>query len=141
EEEPAEPHRLDDEAAHLDDALLEDRPFGQRPAVVGREPGLELRPDSLVRPVGDVVVGIALEVEALDLRRARADQGEAALVVVVDQLFSGPRRPGEDAEPAERVQPRVLGQPSRRYGWPRDAVEAVAAGDEVAGQLTGLAVV
>jgi hypothetical protein len=48
---------------------------------------VELLPDPIVWPVGDVVVGVALEVEALDLWRARADQREASLVEVVDQLL------------------------------------------------------
>ena len=62
-------------------------PFFKVQPFVGIEPRLQLLPDALVGPVVDVIVGIALEVEALDLRGARAHQGEAALMKGVDQLF------------------------------------------------------
>ena len=102
-------HGLADEAAHGDDALLNDRALSWRPAVVGRQPSAEFGPDALVRPVGDVVVWIALEVQPLQIGRACAHQRKAARVMRVDQLVRRWWRLGEDAEPAERVDSRVLG--------------------------------
>ncbi len=63
EVEPPPLHRLGDEAPHRRDALLEDRPLVERPAVHA-EPGLELLPDPLVWPEVEILVGRALQVEA-----------------------------------------------------------------------------
>src|SRR5215217_5936751 len=135
EEEPAVAHRLGDEAAHRDDALLGDLPFRERPVVVGGEPRVELLPDPPVGPVVGVVVGVALEVEALDLRRTSADQGEASLVVRVDQLLRRPRRLDKNTEPAEGIFPLVLGARILRDGGAAHPVETIAPGDEVALQI------
>ena len=99
------------------------------------EAHLQLLPDALVRPLGDVLVGPALDVEAAELGRAQAEQREAALVMGVDQLVVRRRDRGEDAEPAERVLARERPQDARRDARPADAVEAVAAGDDVALEL------
>src|SRR5829696_5263951 len=140
EVEPTVLHRLDDEAAHPDDALLEDRPFVERPAIVGLGPRLELLPDLLVGPVLGVVLRVELEVHALDLRRTRADQGKAAFVERIDQLLRRSGRLGEDAEPAEGVLPLVLGTRSLRDGRPAHPMVTVAARHEVAPQLMVLTV-
>src|SRR6185436_18942337 len=96
-------------------------------------------PDAAVGPVLQLVVRVALEVQALDLRRARADQREAAIVVRVDQLVGGRRRLDQDAEPAEGIDARELAPCARGNRRPRDAVEAVAAADEIALELFELA--
>ena len=85
------PHRIDDEAAHRYDALLHDGTFREAEAVLPFEPRAEFLPDALVGPAVLVVARVALEVEPLQLRRARADQGEPALVAGVDQLLGGAR--------------------------------------------------
>src|SRR5262249_26859726 len=135
EEQAAVLHRFDDEGTHRDDSLLEDWTLGERPAVGGGKPRPELLPDAVVRPVGGAIFGVALQIEALDLRRAGADQGEAALMVRVDQLRRRSRRLGEDTEPAEGINVVILGAARRWNGRAADAVEAVAACDEVAAQL------
>ena len=127
-------HRLGDEAAHAGHALLEHRALRQRPAVEA-EPELQLLPDALVGPLADVLVGPALHVEPAQLGRAQAVQREAALVVGVDQLVARGRDGGQDAQPAERVLARVRAQRRLGNGRAADAVEAVAAGDEVALEL------
>ncbi len=53
----------------------------------------------------------------------------------IDQLPGGRRRLGQDAEPGEGIGPFVSRQDAGRNARPADAVKAVAAGDEVAGQL------
>ncbi len=63
---------------------------------------------------------------------------EAALVVRVDQLLVRRRGLGEDPEPGERILARRLAVSAVGDGLAADAVEAVAAGDEVAGQLAAL---
>ena len=79
--------------------------------------------------------GAHLQVQPRDLGRAHAVEREAALVVRVDQLVVRRRRLGEDAEPRERVR-RARRSVSAPCGidCAADAVEAVAAGDEVAGE-------
>jgi hypothetical protein len=66
---------------------------------------------------------------------------EAALVVAVDELLARGLNLGQDAEPAERID--VLARREHAIGHRRaaDAVEAVAAGDDLAAQLVALAVV
>src|SRR5829696_2549642 len=140
EEEAPELHRLDDEAPHPRDALLDDLAAVQRPALE-REAPLELAPDPLVRPLVELLVGPALKVEPRDRRRAHAVERESPLVVAVDQLVVRRRRLREDPEPAERVIARELGEHIARDRFAADAVVAVAAGNEVAAKLSSFAVV
>ena len=119
-------HRLDDEAPHRRDALLEDRPLVERPAV-GAEARLQLGPDPLVRPRVEVLVGGALEVQARQLGRAHAEQREPLLGVRVDQLVVRRRDRREDPQPAVRVLARVLAEDACRDARARDAVKPVAA--------------
>src|SRR5215211_847171 len=134
EEQAAELHRFDDEAPHSRHALLDDRAAIERPARE-LEPALELVPDPLVRPLVDLFVGPALEVQPGQRGRAHAVQREPTLVVRVDQLVVRRRRLGEDPEPAERVLARELGQHPGRDRPAAGPVVAVAAGDEVTCEL------
>jgi hypothetical protein len=63
------------------------------------------------------------------------EQREAALVVGVDQLVGRRRHLGQDGQPGERVLLGELPAPRQRDDLAADAVEAVAAGHEVAVQL------
>ena len=140
EEEPPVLHRLDHEAAHARHALLEDRALGERPAL-DAEAALELGPDPVVRPLVEVLVRLALEVQAAEARGPQAEQREPALVVRIDELLARGRDVGEDAEPAEGVVARERAQDAARDARAADAVEAVAAGDHVALELAPLAIV
>jgi hypothetical protein len=135
EEQTVVAHGRGDETAHRGDRLFQDRPGGQLPAG-NFQPRLQLSPDAVVGPVGDVLVGGYLEVEAADLGRAHAVQGEAVVVAAVEHLVGGRRRLREDAKPAVRIGPFGDGvQPAAGDGRPADAVEAVATGDGVADDL------
>ena len=140
EEQAAVAHRLADIAAHPGDAFLEDRPLGERPALEA-EPCLQLLPDTVVRPLGEVLVGAALDVEATELGRAKAQEREPAVVVRVDELVVRGRDRREDPEPAERVLARELGEHACRDARAADAVEPVAARDHVAFELLVAALV
>src|ERR687893_1409561 len=140
EEEAAVAHGFADEGAHLDDVFPDDPALVHRPPVVGVQPGVHLGPDPVVRPVPRLVVRVALEVEALYLGRARADEGEAALVEGVYELLRRRRPLHEDPEPPERVPPLVFGTDAIGERLARDPVEAVRADDEVAAKLVLLAV-
>src|SRR5207253_10860816 len=59
----------------------------------------------------------------------------------IDQLVIRRRRFRQDAEPAERIDPVVILEHACRKARPADAVEAVAAADEIAFDLLRLAVV
>ena len=67
-------------------------PLLQAKSVAGH-PRLKFRPDPRLVPVIDAVARIALEVHPLHLRRARADQREAPLVMGVDQFIGRRLRP------------------------------------------------
>src|SRR3954447_4274463 len=58
----------------------------------------------------------------------------------IDQLVIRRRRFRQDAEPAERIDPVVILEHARRKTRPADAVEAVAAADEIAFDLLRLTV-
>src|ERR1700730_5201677 len=134
-EQRAELHRLEDEAAHRDDRFLEDASGCHLPTIIGRQASLQLVPDALIRPVLNGVEGIALEIQALDLRRPRTNERKTASVVGVNQLRCKWRRLGQYAEPAERVIPEALGAGLRRNTRPTGPVEPVTPGDEVAREL------
>lgn len=138
QEEPPVAHRLADVAAHAGHALLQDRPFVKRPPGE-TESELELLPDALVRPPGEILVGSTLEVQTTPLRRAEAEQGEASVVVGIDELVVRGRDRCEDAEPAVRVLTRELAEDARGDARSTDPMEPVAAGDDVAGEVDLLA--
>src|SRR5215213_8292981 len=84
---------------------------------------LELDPDRLVWPAVDAFLEIALEIEALYLRRAGAHQRETTLVECVDELLRRGRSFDQDAEPPERVRAGVLLAPGNGVaGGPEEAV-------------------
>src|SRR5262249_40637045 len=129
-----------DEAAHSGDALFQYGAFAKPPSVGALEACMQLAPDALVRPIGDVLVRCDLQIESRDLRRAHAVEREAMLVVGVDQLVLRRRRLREDAQPGERVRPLEDAKYARWDRLPADPVKAVAAGDCVASELGLLAI-
>ena len=135
QEQPSVLHRLHDEAPHRGDALLDDRTFREDPSVIRCETDAELVPDPIVGPRRDVLVRRHLDVEPADLGRPQAVQREPPVVVRVDQLVGRRRHRGEDPQPRERELPVVLAHDARRDRVARDAVEPVAAGHHVAGDL------
>src|SRR5262249_34396709 len=133
-------HRLGDEAAQGRNALL-DRGAGDE--AVSRlliDPALQLIPEAIVRPLVDVIVERALNIMPAAPGRAHGAERKTAGVVGIDQLVTDRRRVREDAEPAERIDPLELLDRGRLDAGAADAVEAVAAGDEVAENLVGDAV-
>ena len=89
------------EAAHGDDVLLHDLTADKFPRLKRFKACREFAPNAVVRPESEVVAWIALNVQSLQCLRARADEGEAAVMAGVDQLLGGWRRGDEDAQPAE----------------------------------------
>ncbi len=67
-------------------------------------------------------------------------QGEAALVIGVDQLLGGRGRLGQNAQPSERIDPVEDRQRSGGNRRPAYAVKTVAPGDEVADHFLRIAV-
>ena len=101
---------------------------------------MQLLPDARIGPVGDVVVGAALEIQPAEHRRAHGEQREAALMMHIDQLVRHRRRLREDADPGERVFAVVERQRALRNRRPAHPMKAVASGDEIAGKLRLFAV-
>src|SRR5262249_1080328 len=139
EKKPAVLHGLDDEAAHGGDALLQNRAFGEFARAA--DAGMQFLPDTRVRPVLDIVVGGALQVEPRQGRRAHGVKRKAALVLGIDQLVFGRRRLGQTPDPAERIFAIIGRERGGRNARPANAVKTVAAADEVAAELFLLAVV
>src|SRR6185295_6785695 len=132
EEQPPERQRLGDEAAQRRDALLDRRAGDERLGRVAGQAPLQLRPEALVGPFVDLLRKRALQVVAAARAAALAAEREAALVRDVDQLLRHRRRVGEHAQPAERIVFLGDAQLLGRDAGAADAVEAVAAGDEIA---------
>src|SRR5262249_32376338 len=128
----AERHRLGDEAAQRRDALLDRRAGDERFRRIGRQAPAQLGPEALVGPLVDLLREPALQGVAAARPAALAAEREAALVGDVDQLVRYRRRVGKHAQPAERIVLFVDAQLLGRNAGAADAVEAVAAGDEVA---------
>src|SRR5262249_24527574 len=135
EEQPSETHRLGDEAAQRRDALFERRTGHQALARLLVEACLQRFPEALVRPSLDLLGEASWKVIAAARRRANGAEREAKVMAHIDQLLRHRRRVGEEAEPAERIDPLELADRLRRHALARDAVEAIAAGDEVARDL------
>src|SRR5262249_25965018 len=106
--------------------------FNQVPAILRRQPGAHLGPDALIRPIARLGAGLALEIQALNGRGARADQCKTAFVMRIDNLLRRGRRLDQQTEPGEGITSLQGGMGSRWNGWPTDAVAAVATGDEIA---------
>src|SRR5207248_10369698 len=120
------PHRRD---AGLDDLARLELGLGKAKA--------KLVPDPRLGPGVHRVVGVDLEIEPADLGRPHAVQGEAAVMVGVDELVGGRRCLREDAQPGKGIRALVgfVFEPGAG-----DAVRAVATGHELALQLRRLAV-
>ena len=76
-----------------------------------------------------------LQVEPGDRRRTHAEERKAAVVQAVDQLVGCRRGVSQDPEPRERIDALERSQVRRRDRGAARAVEAVAPGDPVTGQL------
>ena len=136
EQQPAVAHRLADEAAEAEHRARGDGTIHQL-QTVRVDPGLQLGPDPVVGPGGDVGVGIALDVHPLQGRRALADQGEASLGVAVDQLRRTRGSLAEDAVPGERVLPETLLSSAFGDLAAAGAARAVGADQQFAADLVG----
>src|SRR3954469_13339273 len=93
---------------------------------------MELFPDTRIGPRRDVVFRITLDVETLHLGRACAEQGEPVALVGVDQFVPGPRRLGEDTEPAKWIDFLEFGAVGGGNGLAAGAVEPVGPDDILA---------
>src|SRR5207248_192758 len=120
------------------DGLLDRWPLGDSLCPLARKACLDLFPEALVGPVLEPGVERHLDVVAAEHRASLRSECEAALRVTVRDFLER-RHLGEDAEPAEWVHLLQLGEHARRETLARHAMEAVAAGDEVAVDLGALA--
>src|SRR5207302_2743447 len=100
----------------------------------------QLVPEALVRPLVDMVVERALHIVAAAVGRTHGAERKSARVVGIDQLGADRRGFRQDAEPAERIDPLVGLDCRWVYAGAADAMKTVAAGDEVAFDLVGHAV-
>src|SRR5205807_1566395 len=80
-------------------------------------------------------IRIALDIQALEFRRARTDQGESAFRIGINQFFGRGRSLHQDAEPSKGI---GVGKDLLFRLWngrPGNAMKAIAPRDEVALQL------
>src|SRR6185369_11821676 len=102
--------RLDNEAAHPSNALLQDSAFCRTPAVFAAESPAKLAPDAIIAPFRDILIGFALEVEPRDARGSHAVERKSAFVVHVDQLIAGGCGFRKDSKPCEWIGAIVNGE-------------------------------
>jgi hypothetical protein len=100
--------------------------------VPSAHPRLQLVPDAVLGPGVRVLLGRALEVQALERLGPLADEGEPALGVGVDQLGGARRALAEDPEPRERVLAGELPSLGLRDLLPAGAPRAVRSDEVVA---------
>src|SRR5262245_21944902 len=132
-------HGLGNEAASGRDALLDHRPLDKLPRIARLGPRAQFLPDAVVRPLRDVLSRKHLDVKPRHLRRSHAEEGEAPLVIAVDELGGGRRALREHAEPGKRIVALVYPQHARRNGIAAHAVKTIATGHEPAPKLEQLA--
>ena len=84
--------------------------------------------------------GPTIPIEAADSLATHAEQRESAIVVRVDQFCRGGRRFGKDAKPSEGIDPLIFGENACRNAGPANSVKPIAPGNEIAGQLIGVAI-
>jgi len=135
EKESAELHGLRHNAPHPGDALFEDRSFGRPPAIARRVAGAKFFPDPRVRPLGDVFIRRALQIQPCDLGRAHAEQREPPFVIRVDQLLGRRRRLRQNTEPRERVHAFENRKCAVRDRAARDTVRAIASRQKIASKF------
>ena len=116
EEQPAELHRFDDKATERRNALLNNRAIANNEARFGGTPRIQLLPDSGIRPLVEVFIGSALQVEPAEDQRAHGEKSEASLVIRVDQLFGGGSNLGENSQPTKGIDPLVRCKHTRGDG-------------------------
>src|SRR5262245_19390996 len=133
EKKPPILHRLDHEAAHRGDALLQHGAL--REFARAADARVQLLPDARVRPVLDVIVGGALHIKPRQSGGTHGVKRETALVVGIDQLMLRRRRFGENPDPAERIFAVIGAKRGRRNARPANPMKAVAAADEVTSEL------
>src|SRR5207244_12277799 len=83
----------------------------------------------------DVFIRLALEIEAADFFRAHAKQGEPAIVIGVNQFLGRGGCIRQNAKPPEGIDPLVLDKNAGGNAGPAYAMEPVASGNKIAGQL------
>ena len=92
----------------------------------------QLVPDTLVRPVLHLLGQRHVDVIAAARFRPHRSQHKAALVVRIDQLVITLRHIGQDAQPAERIDPLELLADAGRNRLAAGAVEPVTARNKAA---------
>src|SRR5262249_11656641 len=129
-EEAAILHRLNDEAPHRRNALLQHRALLQLARAA--KPFVQLIPDAGIGPVLDFFIVTALQIEPRQCRPAHRVKRESAIGVGVDQFMIGRRRFRQDTEPAKRI--FAFENPKDALGEtrPANSMETIAAGNEIA---------
>src|SRR2546430_3236056 len=132
-------HRLGDEAAQRRNGLFDRGASDDLIRHVLGTSRLEFLPEALVRPILQPSVEVALDVVAAQYRAAHGGKRKAAAVVAIAKVGER-RRLRHDAEPSERITLFVGPQHGGGDRLPAHAMEAVAAGDVIAVDPAGFAI-
>src|ERR1700684_2686827 len=133
-------HRLNHGAPHSGHALLNDASLRQRPALSGSKSDMQFLPDSVVGPLIQILIRLALKIESADLRRPHTEQRETAIVVGVDQFFRRRRRLRQNAQPAKRIYALKRSDSPVRNRRPANSMGTVASRNEIASELLRFAI-
>src|SRR5271166_5388698 len=96
QEESAMLHWLDNETSHARHAFLKNRSSNQCPAR-NLQTRFKFFPDPIVWPLVQVLIRLALEIEATDPRSAHAQKSETAVVIGVNEFLGRGWSLGENA--------------------------------------------
>ena len=94
---------------------------------------MQLTPDPIIRPIGNLIVGRALQVEAADAWRAHALERKTACMVGIDKLIAGGCGVGQDTKPGEWIVLLVDRNSMRGQRSAGNTMEAIAARNVIAG--------
>src|SRR5208283_3750543 len=103
------------------------------------QPAPKLIPEARIRPFAYFLLEPALQVIAAARQRAHAAEREAACVIRIHELVRRGRHVGENSEPSERIGAFEGLKGIRWNALAGNAMEAVAAGDEIAHDVVAAA--
>src|SRR5205085_2744627 len=91
------------ETPHPRDALLEDLALIRSPAVGSLEARVQFGPNAFVRPLMDVFIGRALQIEPGDFMGAHAEERETTFMMAVNQFIRRGRGVRKNSKPRKWV--------------------------------------
>ena len=135
QEKPAKTQRFGHKAAQRCNAFFKRGTGGERSRRSRVKPPAQLCPEGIIGPIGSAVIQIALQIVAAAGFAAHAAKRKAARMANIDQFVIYRRHIRQKPKPAKGIDFLIKRDGGLRYTRTANAVEAIAAGDDIAGQF------